>query len=66
MLEAESIYPPGHFKNPLDRSGVEEKFLRITSGLVDPEESKKFFEEAWMLEKLVDPARPIRRLLVRG
>ncbi len=66
VLEAESIYPPGHFKNPLDRSGVEEKFLRITSGLVDPEESKKFFEEAWMLEKLVDPARPIRRLLVRG
>ncbi len=66
VYEAESIYPPGHFKNPLDRKGVEEKFLKITEGLVDKDAARRFFEEAWILEKLADPARPVRMLRVTG
>ncbi len=65
-LEAESIYPPGHFKNPLSREGVEEKFLKVTKGYISEQDARRFFSDAWNLEKLVDPARPVRRLVVTG
>ena len=63
-IEEESIYPPGHFKNPLDRSGVEEKFLRITKGLVDEDRAREFLSKAWALEKLEDIGRLIRLLII--
>ncbi|MCE4628311.1 MAG: MmgE/PrpD family protein [Desulfurococcales archaeon] len=63
-IEEESIYPPGHFKNPLDRGGVEEKFLKITKGLVDEERAREFLSKAWALEKLEDIGRLIRLLIV--
>jgi 2-methylcitrate dehydratase len=64
VVEEESIYPPGHFKNPLDRKGVEEKFLKVTRGLVDESKAKEFLTKAWALEKLEDVGRLIRLLVV--
>ncbi len=61
-LEAESIYPPGHFKNKLDRKGVEDKFLRVTG--IPEDEARRFFDAMWRLEELDDPVKPIRRLSI--
>ena len=36
VAEAESIYPPGHFRNPLDWAGVEEKVYRLMSNYGRP------------------------------
>ncbi|MCE4619738.1 MAG: MmgE/PrpD family protein [Desulfurococcales archaeon] len=52
VVTEESIYPPGHFKNPLDRRGVEEKFLRLVARYVDEERAREFLLRAWNLEKV--------------
>ena len=64
IVEAESLYPPGHFKNPLDRRGVEEKFNKLLDGLVAEEARKKFLEQAWNLENLRRPYAVLRELIV--
>ncbi|MEB3759700.1 MAG: MmgE/PrpD family protein [Desulfurococcales archaeon] len=64
VVEEESIYPPGHFRNPLDRKGVEEKFLRITKGLVSEDAAKEFLVKSWSLENIEDVGRLIRLLVV--
>ncbi len=64
VISEESIYPPGHFKNPLDRSGIEEKFLRVTQGLVNRDDAEEFLARAWNLEKVEDVGRIIRILKV--
>ena len=53
--EDESTYPPGHWKNPLDRRGVEEKFKRLLEGLVSGEDRARFLDEAWHLESSSHP-----------
>ncbi|BAA81158.2 2-methylcitrate dehydratase [Aeropyrum pernix K1] len=63
-LEEESIYPPGHFKNPLDRSGVEAKFTRLLEGLVTEERRREFLKDAWNLENLRRPFEIFRSLTV--
>jgi len=63
-ISEENIYPPGHFMNPLDRKGVEEKFLRLVVPKVGEEAAKKFLLEAWNLEKVVDVGRLLRILVV--
>ncbi|MEB3847150.1 MAG: MmgE/PrpD family protein [Desulfurococcales archaeon] len=52
VVTEESIYPPGHFKNPLDRRGVEEKFLRLVTRYVGEERAREFLLRAWNLEKV--------------
>ncbi len=62
-VEESSTYPPGHFKNPLDRRGVEEKFRRLTSGRIPEERATRLIEKVWNLEKAECP-ESILRLLV--
>ena len=64
VIEEESIYPPGHFRNPLDRKGVEEKFLRITKGLVQEDRAREFLAKSWRLEDIEDVGRLVRLLIV--
>jgi len=64
VVSEESAFPPGHFRNPLDRRGVEEKFLRLVAPLVGEEAAKEFLARAWRLEELEDVARLIRLLVV--
>ncbi len=64
VVEEESIYPPGHFKNPLGRSGVEEKFLKITRGKVSEDVAREFLVKAWRLEDVEDIGALLRLLIV--
>ncbi|MEB3779650.1 MAG: MmgE/PrpD family protein [Desulfurococcales archaeon] len=64
VYEYESIYPPGHFKNPLTREGVEEKFYKITKGLLPRDRARRFLELAWRFEEIEDPGRLFRILKV--
>ncbi len=63
--EYESIYPPGHFKNPLTRRGVEDKFYRVTQGLLPEDRARRFLSLAWELESIGDPGRLFRLLSVQ-
>ena len=63
-ITEESIYPPGHFRNPLDRSGVERKFLALVEGLVGKDKAREFLVKAWRLEEVEDIGRLIRMLVV--
>ncbi len=63
-FEASSTYPPGHFKNPLDRKGVERKFWDLVSDRVDKDKASKAIELIWDLEKVECPDRLLRLLLV--
>jgi 2-methylcitrate dehydratase len=50
-LEAESTYPPGHWKNPLTDKQVEEKFWKLVSGLVDETKAREGLRMLWGIEK---------------
>ncbi len=63
-ISEESTYPPGHFMNPLDRKGVEEKFLRLVTRYVDEARAKEFLLKAWSLEKIEDIGGLLRLLAV--
>ena len=63
-ITEESTYPPGHFKNPLDRSGVEKKFLALVEGLVGKDRAREFLVKAWKLEEVEDVGRLVRILVV--
>ncbi len=60
----ESAYPPGHFRNPLDRAGVEKKFLALVEGLVGRDRAREFLAKAWRLEAVEDVGRLVRILVV--
>ena len=49
--EAESTYPPGHWRNMLTRRQVEEKFWRLAGGLVDEELARRGLERLWRIEE---------------
>ena len=66
VVEEESIYPPGHFKNPLDRKGVESKYHRLLESLVPAKRRTTFLEHAWQLESLRRPFEIIRELSLEG
>ncbi|MCE4616881.1 MAG: MmgE/PrpD family protein [Aeropyrum sp.] len=65
VFDEESIYPPGHFKNPLDRSGVERKFNALLEKLVPEDSRKRFLESAWKLEDARRPFEVMRELAVK-
>jgi 2-methylcitrate dehydratase len=62
VFEEESVYPPGHFKNPLTREGVEEKARKLLEPLVGGERLREFLSEAWRLESLRRPYDVMRSL----
>ncbi len=65
--EAESTYPPGHWRNPMTRQQVEEKFWRLVGGLVeDRGEAEEALRLLWRLEEVSDLGRVLRMLRVRG
>ncbi len=63
-VSEENIYPPGHFMNPLDRGGVENKFLRLVTMYVDEDRAKEFLLRAWNLERVENIGGLIRLLAV--
>ena len=64
-IEKSSTYPPGHFKNPLDRRGVEDKFWKLVRGLVDEEKAAKAVENVWRLEELPNITAIISNLEIK-
>ncbi len=64
VITEESTYPPGHFKNPLDRKGIEDKFLRLVTKYVDKERAEEFLLRAWNLERLENIRGLIKLLAV--
>ncbi len=65
-VEKSSTYPPGHFKNPLDRRGVEEKFWKLVKGIVDEDAAREAVRLAWDLEKRESLEPILRNLRVKG
>lgn len=51
VVEKSSTYPPGHFKNPLTREQVEDKFWRLVKGKVEEYQAREALKLAWDLEK---------------
>ncbi len=67
VYEAESTYPPGHWKNPLTRSQVEEKFWKLVGGLIENrEKAKQALELVWRLEEVEDIGKLLRMFVIRG
>lgn len=66
VYEEESVYPPGHFKNPLTREQVEDKFWKLVGDLVDRGRASRFLEESWRLEDVRDVGRLVRLLTVKS
>ncbi|MCX8195588.1 MAG: MmgE/PrpD family protein [Acidilobaceae archaeon] len=58
----ESVYPPGHFMNPLSKEGVERKFWRLLKERVAGGE--EFLSLAWSLERLDSVGSLARRLRI--
>ncbi len=62
VVSEENAFPPGHFRNPLDRGGVERKFLSLVTRYIDEERAKEFLVRAWSIEK-VENLRSLIKLL---
>ncbi len=52
VFEESSTYPPGHFRNKLDRAGVEEKLYKLVGGLMGMERTRMLASTVWRLEGL--------------
>lgn len=59
-----STYPPGHFKNPLSRTGVEDKFRRLTAERLDEKRLRSVLDILWNLDKCVNMSRAVRELAI--
>ena len=66
VIEESSTYPPGHFKNPLDRKGVEEKFWKLVRGIVDEEQAREALKLVWDLENRESLEPILARLRIKG
>jgi 2-methylcitrate dehydratase len=64
-VEESSTYPPGHFKNPLDRKGVEDKFYKLVAEKFGAERVAKIPELVWNIENLDCPEILTRALAFR-
>ncbi len=63
-FEASSTYPPGHFKNPLDRKGVEKKFWTLVRNAISEDNAKKAINLVWNLEKVECPEKLLKLLVI--
>jgi len=59
-----STYPPGHFKNPLSRAGVEDKFGRLTAERLSEKRVRSVLDILWNLDKCVNMSRAVRELAI--
>jgi len=59
-----STYPPGHFKNPLSRAGVEDKFRRLTAERLSEKRLRSVLDILWNLDKCVNMSRAVRELAI--
>ena len=57
-----SIYPPGHFKNPLDRRGVEAKFRRLVGSRIQAQRLDEALGSLWEIEKVSNLGRLLKEL----
>ncbi|MCE4612318.1 MAG: MmgE/PrpD family protein [Desulfurococcales archaeon] len=64
--EAESIYPPGHFRNPLARREVEEKLEKLVKDKVDSHKVGEFLKLSWNLEKVENVRRLVKLLALKS
>jgi 2-methylcitrate dehydratase len=60
-----SIYPPGHFKNPLSKDGVESKFKSLVGDSVPEQNVNVALRTLWSFEKCSNVSLAVR-LLARG
>lgn len=65
-VEESSTYPPGHFKNPLDRKGVEEKFYRLVAEKFGRDKVAKIPGIVWNIEKVECPEIITRAIAFRA
>ncbi|MCE4617107.1 MAG: MmgE/PrpD family protein [Desulfurococcales archaeon] len=63
-FEESSTYPPGHFKNPLDRHGVEAKFEKLVKGLLPKDAVKEIEARVWRLEQLDEVGKTLRLMKI--
>jgi len=61
-IEESSTYPPGHFKNPLSREGVVDKFLKVTEGKLYKRNAKQFIDTVWSIEKCMNISKALALL----
>ncbi len=47
-----SIYPPGHFRNPLDWKSLEEKFIKLTKDYLKPEKIQNIIDLVKRIDSL--------------
>ncbi len=59
-----STYPPGHFKNPLSRAGVEEKFRKLTLERLGEQRLRPALDVLWGIDKCANMSRAVRELAV--
>ena len=59
-----STYPPGHFKNPLSRGGVEEKFRKLTLERLGEQRLRLALDILWGIEKCANMSRALRELAI--
>jgi 2-methylcitrate dehydratase len=48
------FYPRGHYRNPMGRGELEDKFMRLASNLFDEETARSLLSTVWNLEKVND------------
>ncbi len=59
---ASSTYPPGHFKNPLSREGVEAKFKRLTGQRLGEQRASDALQLLWEIDKCSNITLALRKL----
>ncbi|MET1102202.1 MAG: MmgE/PrpD family protein [Pyrodictiaceae archaeon] len=65
-LEESSTYPPGHWKNPLSDTQVEEKFWRLVGDkLADKDAGKEALKAIWRIEEAENISRILRGLQLK-
>ncbi|MGC9210130.1 MAG: MmgE/PrpD family protein [Acidilobus sp.] len=57
-----STYPPGHFKNPLTRSGVEDKFRKLTAERLGEDRLRSTLEVLWSIERCSNISKLLKEL----
>ena len=48
----ESLYPKGHYRNPLSDRELEEKFHGLTAAILSDERRRLLLDELWRMESL--------------
>jgi 2-methylcitrate dehydratase len=62
--EARVDYPKGHPMNPMSDGEVEDKFKRLTTGLLTKRQQDEVAKMVWSLEELKDVNTLIKALLI--